>query len=170
MDDFERLRHSKWDCKCPLVVIPKEEALQPIDWLLRKLDELHLKYPFASSRMLRDLLSPMARLSHAPFAAADLIRQARRYPSRAALTRALRLVARADLEIRSSPPDKRLVLERLILALATDPKPTAHSPNTIRHGTLSGSMPRCENRHIRFDKESSNEQSGRSRHKSYRHG
>jgi DNA polymerase-3 subunit delta len=65
-----------------------------------------------------------------PFAADDLIRQARRYPSRASLTRALRLVARADLEIRSSPPDKRLVLERLILALATDPKPTPHSPTT----------------------------------------
>ena len=61
-----------------------------------------------------------------PFAAEDLIRQARRYKSRADLTRALRLIARADLEIRSSPPDKRLVLERLILALATDPKPTQH--------------------------------------------
>jgi DNA polymerase-3 subunit delta len=40
-----------------------------------------------------------------PFAAEDLIRQ-----------------ARADLEIRSSPPDKRLVLERLVLALATEPR------------------------------------------------
>jgi DNA polymerase-3 subunit delta len=58
-----------------------------------------------------------------PFAAEDLIRQARRYKSRTDLTRALRLIARADLEIRSSPPDKRLVLERLILALATEPKP-----------------------------------------------
>jgi DNA polymerase-3 subunit delta len=60
-----------------------------------------------------------------PFAADDLIRQARRYKSRTDLTRALRQIARADLEIRSSPPDKRLVLERLILALAADPKPTA---------------------------------------------
>jgi DNA polymerase-3 subunit delta len=58
-----------------------------------------------------------------PFAAEDLIRQARRYKSRTDLTRTLRLIARADLEIRSSPPDKRLVLERLILALATEPKP-----------------------------------------------
>ncbi len=49
-----------------------------------------------------------------PFAAEDLIRQARRYKSRRELTRALRLVARADLELRSSPPDKRLVLERLV--------------------------------------------------------
>ena len=60
-----------------------------------------------------------------PFAAEDLIRQARRYKSRADLTRALRLIARADLQIRSSPPDKRLVLERLILSLASDPKPQA---------------------------------------------
>jgi DNA polymerase III subunit delta len=61
-----------------------------------------------------------------PFAADDLIRQARRYKSRRELTRALRLIARADLELRSSPPDKRLVLERLVLALATEPSsPTA---------------------------------------------
>jgi DNA polymerase-3 subunit delta len=57
-----------------------------------------------------------------PFAADDLIRQARRYKSRSDLTRALRQIAKADLEIRSSPPDKRLVLERLVLALATEPK------------------------------------------------
>jgi DNA polymerase-3 subunit delta len=55
-----------------------------------------------------------------PFAADDLIRQARRYKSRRDLTRALRLIARADLELRSSPPDKRLVLERLVLALASE--------------------------------------------------
>jgi DNA polymerase III subunit delta len=60
-----------------------------------------------------------------PFAADDLIRQARRYKSRRELTRALRLVARADLELRSSPPDKRLVLERLIYELASEPKPSA---------------------------------------------
>lgn len=60
-----------------------------------------------------------------PFAAEDLIRQARRYKSRRELTRALRLVARADLELRSSPPDKRLVLERLVLELASDPKATS---------------------------------------------
>ena len=55
-----------------------------------------------------------------PFAAEGLIRQARRYKSRRDLTRALRLIARADLELRSSPPDKRLVLERLVLALASE--------------------------------------------------
>ena len=56
-----------------------------------------------------------------PFAAEDLIRQARRYKSRRELTRAIRLVARADLELRSSPANKLLVLERLILDLATEP-------------------------------------------------
>ena len=61
-----------------------------------------------------------------PFAAEDLIRQARRYKSRRDLTRALRLVARADLELRSSPANKLLVLERLILDLATEPKPTPY--------------------------------------------
>jgi DNA polymerase-3 subunit delta len=58
-----------------------------------------------------------------PFAADDLIRQARRYKSRRELSRALRLIARADLELRSSPPDKRLVLERLVYDLASEPKP-----------------------------------------------
>ena len=58
-----------------------------------------------------------------PFAADDLIRQARRFKSRRDLTRALRLIARADLELRSSPPDKRLVLERLIYDLASEAKP-----------------------------------------------
>jgi DNA polymerase-3 subunit delta len=57
-----------------------------------------------------------------PFAADDLIRQARRYKSRRELTRAIRLIARADLELRSSPPDKRLVLERLVYDLASEPK------------------------------------------------
>jgi DNA polymerase-3 subunit delta len=60
-----------------------------------------------------------------PFAADDLIRQARRFKNRRELTRALRLVARADLELRSSPPDKRLVLERLVYELASEPKAAA---------------------------------------------
>jgi len=60
-----------------------------------------------------------------PFAAEDVIRQARRYKSRRELTRALRLIARADLELRSQPPDKRLVLERLVLDLASEPKAVA---------------------------------------------
>lgn len=64
-----------------------------------------------------------------PFAAEDLIRQARRYKSRRDLTRALRLVARADLELRSSPANKLLVLERLILDLSTEPKPSLYDPS-----------------------------------------
>ena len=59
-----------------------------------------------------------------PFAAEDLIKQARRYKSRRDLTRALRLIAGADVQIRSNPPDKRLVLERLVLDLASEPKAT----------------------------------------------
>ena len=57
-----------------------------------------------------------------PFAADDLIRQARRYKSSREVTRALRLIARADLELRSQPPDKRLVLERLVFDLTRDAK------------------------------------------------
>jgi len=63
-----------------------------------------------------------------PFAAEDLIRQARRYKSRRELTRAIRLVARADLELRSSPANKLLVLERLILDLATEPTQSLFEP------------------------------------------
>lgn len=59
-----------------------------------------------------------------PFAADDLIRQARRYKSSREITRALRLIARADLELRSQPPDKRLVLERLVFDLTKEAKPT----------------------------------------------
>jgi DNA polymerase-3 subunit delta len=57
-----------------------------------------------------------------PFAADELIRQARRYKSRRHLTRALRLVAKADLDLRSNPVSKRMVLENLVIALATEPK------------------------------------------------
>lgn len=63
-----------------------------------------------------------------PFAADEVIRQARRYKSRRDLTRALRLIARADLDLRSSPISKRLVLERLVLDLATEPKPNPYTP------------------------------------------
>ena len=54
----------------------------------------------------------------APFAADALIAQARRYRDRGELTRGLQLIAKADLELRSSPADKRLVLERLVMRLA----------------------------------------------------
>jgi DNA polymerase-3 subunit delta len=57
-----------------------------------------------------------------PFAAEDIIRQARRYKSRRELTRAIKLVARADAALRSNPPSKRLVLENLVMQLAEEPK------------------------------------------------
>src|SRR5437763_4062441 len=57
-----------------------------------------------------------------PFAADDIIRQARRYKNRRELTRALRLVAKADLALRSNPVSKRMVLERLVIDLTTEPK------------------------------------------------
>ena len=57
-----------------------------------------------------------------PFAAEDIIRQARRYKSRRELTRALKLIARADMALRSNPPSKHIVLEQLILQLTEEPK------------------------------------------------
>jgi DNA polymerase-3 subunit delta len=57
-----------------------------------------------------------------PFAAEDVIRQARRYKSRRELTRALRLIARADFALRTNPPSKRLVLENLVMQLCEEPK------------------------------------------------
>ncbi len=58
-----------------------------------------------------------------PFAAEDVIRQARRYKSRRDLTRAIRLIAKADLALRSNPVSKRMVLERLVIELTTESKP-----------------------------------------------
>ena len=57
-----------------------------------------------------------------PFAADDIIKQARRYKSRRELTRAIRLVAKADLALRSNPVNKRMVLERLVMDLTSEPK------------------------------------------------
>ncbi|MFY9559629.1 MAG: DNA polymerase III subunit delta [Terriglobales bacterium] len=57
-----------------------------------------------------------------PFAADDIIRQARRYKSKRELTRAIRQVAKADLALRSNPPGKRLILEKLVLDLCTEAK------------------------------------------------
>jgi DNA polymerase-3 subunit delta len=57
-----------------------------------------------------------------PFAAEDVIKQARRYKSRRELTRAIRLIAKADLALRSNAPSKRLVLENLVLELCAEPK------------------------------------------------
>jgi DNA polymerase-3 subunit delta len=73
------------------------------------------------SRAIWQALWPGFRV--APFAVEELIRQARRYRSRRDLMQMLERIARADMEIRSSPPDKGLVLERLILDLAGIGKP-----------------------------------------------
>jgi DNA polymerase III subunit delta len=67
-----------------------------------------------------------------PFAAEDIIRQARRYKSRRDLTRALKLIARADISLRSNPPTKRLVLEQLVMQLCEEEKvlaPTWQQPS-----------------------------------------
>ena len=77
------------------------------------------------SRSMWQVLWPGFRMP--PFAADELIAQARRYRGSAELAAALRLIARADLEIRSSPVDKSLVLERLVLDLAAEPKPASFS-------------------------------------------
>src|SRR6266851_3824639 len=58
-----------------------------------------------------------------PFAADDIIRQARRYKSKRELTRAIRLVSKAVLALRSNPPSWRLILEKLVLDLTAEPKP-----------------------------------------------
>src|SRR3954451_3687343 len=58
-----------------------------------------------------------------PSTADDIIKQARRYKSKRELTRAIRLVAKTDLALRSNPPSKRMVLEKLILDLTAEPKP-----------------------------------------------
>jgi DNA polymerase-3 subunit delta len=60
-----------------------------------------------------------------PFAAEDVIKQARRFGSRRELTRAIRLVARADFALRSNPPSKRMVLEKLVLDLTAKPSVAA---------------------------------------------
>ena len=57
-----------------------------------------------------------------PFAADDIIKQARRYKNRRELTRAIRMVAKADLALRSNPVSKRMVLERLVIELTSEPK------------------------------------------------
>ncbi|MHB1959488.1 MAG: DNA polymerase III subunit delta [Acidobacteriaceae bacterium] len=85
------------------------------------------------SRAIWQALWPGFRV--APFAVDELIRQARRYKSRRDLMQMLERIARADLEIRSSPPDKGLVLERLVIDLAKIGGATKN--NSRAPGTLS---------------------------------
>src|SRR5690348_5955013 len=78
-------------------------------------------------RNVRDQRALWAALWHGfrvpPFAADDIIKQARRYKSKRDLTRAIRLVAKSDLALRSNPVSKRMVLEKLVLDLTAEPKP-----------------------------------------------
>jgi DNA polymerase III subunit delta len=67
-----------------------------------------------------------------PFAADDIIKQARRYKSRRELTRAIRLVAKADFALRSNPVSKRMVLEKLIMDLTSEPK--LETPGWMQEG------------------------------------
>jgi DNA polymerase III subunit delta len=85
------------------------------------------------SRAIWQALWPGFRVP--PFAVDELIRQARRYKSGRDLMQMLERIARADLEIRSSPPDKGLVLERLVLDLAKIGKPAKAANPTP--GTLA---------------------------------
>ncbi len=68
------------------------------------------------SRAIWQALWPGFRV--APFVADDLIRQARRYKNRSDLLRCVERVAHADRDLRSSPVDKRLVLEQLVIDLS----------------------------------------------------
>ncbi len=77
------------------------------------------------SRAIWQALWPGFRVP--PFAVDELIRQARRYKTRRDLMQMLERIARADLEIRSSPPDKTLVLERMVIDLARIGNPKAVS-------------------------------------------
>jgi DNA polymerase-3 subunit delta len=85
------------------------------------------------SRMLWQALWQGFRVP--PFAAEDIIRQARRYQSRRELTRALRLIARADLALRSNPTSKRMVLENLVLELSS-PKRAEEPPAYLQQELL----------------------------------
>ena len=68
-----------------------------------------------------------------PFAAEDVIKQARRYKSKRELTRAIRLVGRADLALRSSPASKRLILDRVPATVAVRRRPGGAIVAARRH-------------------------------------
>lgn len=81
------------------------------------------------SRAIWQVLWPGFRMP--PFAADLLIQQSRRYRTSGDIARGLRSIARADLEIRSSPVDKTLVLERLVLALTADDSTLKHTSSLV---------------------------------------
>ncbi len=117
----------------------RERALQVLDAILNSAEgeEAAIGHLYMLSRTFKQMLvifERNVRDSRAlwqalwqgfrlpPFAAEDVIRQARRYKSRRELTSAIRKVARADLALRSNAVSKRLVLENLVLDLTAEPK------------------------------------------------
>ena len=117
----------------------RERALEVLDAILSSADgeEAAIGHLYMLSRTFKQMLvifERNVRDSRAlwqalwqgfrlpPFAAEDVIRQARRYKSRRELTNAIRKVARADLALRSNAVSKRLVLENLVLDLTAEPK------------------------------------------------
>jgi DNA polymerase-3 subunit delta len=117
----------------------RERALEVLDAILRSGDgeEAAIGHLYLLSRTFKQMLvifERNVRDSRAlwqalwqgfrlpPFAAEDVIRQARRYKSRRELTSAIRRIARADLALRSNAVSKRLVLENLVLDLTAEPK------------------------------------------------
>src|SRR5689334_5123483 len=118
----------------------RERALQMLDAILSngEGDEAAIGHLYMLAKTFRQMLIILERnvrdqrmlwaalwqgFRVPPFAADDIIRQARRYKSKRDLTRAIRLVAKTDLALRSNPPSKRFVLEKLIMDLTAEDKP-----------------------------------------------
>ncbi len=81
------------------------------------------------SRSIWQVLWPGFRVP--PFAADLLIQQARRFKTAGQIAGALRSIAKADLDLRSGPVDKTLVLERLVLALTGEPNSADLSHHSV---------------------------------------
>src|SRR5437773_2733294 len=132
---FERLRETLGE-HCAIIELARVEESDAVRWAV----ETAAAQPYMLAKTFRQMLVILeknVRDSRAiwqalwqgfrlpPFAAEDVIKQARRYKSRRELTQALRLIARADMALRSNPPSKRMVLENLVLALARPARPEA---------------------------------------------
>lgn len=96
----------------------EEAAIGHIYMIARTLRQMLvvLEKNVRDSRAIWQALWPGFRV--APFAVDDLIKQARRYKNQKDLMRMIERVAQADRELRSSPIDKRLVLEQLVMDLS----------------------------------------------------
>ncbi len=136
---FAAKQRSFYDLTDAISARDRERALEVLDAILSSGDgeEAAIGHLYMLSRTFKQMLvifERNVRDSRAlwqalwqgfrlpPFAAEDVIRQARRYKSRRELTSAIRKVARADLALRSNAVSKRLVLENLVLDLTAEPK------------------------------------------------